>query len=200
MAVHRHRQRHGRLVPPDGQRLRRAGHVQHVAPPGRLDRHEQCRPEPVEHRGRCGRARHDRRVHLHDPVAVITTRPEESRNDLQSIHRIAQHPADRPILSPVSWPVPNCASTPGRSPRPPTPYCRAPRCWSRFPTTTRALALAFEATAVDGALSKLSSQVWSGDCEASGTASFYRLVDDADDGTESTDGAARAGLHRGGRC
>ena len=46
--------------------------------------------------------------------------------------------------------------------------------------------LAFEAAAVDGALSKLSSQVWSGTCGASGTASFYRLVDSADDGTEST--------------
>ncbi len=47
-------------------------------------------------------------------------------------------------------------------------------------------ALSFETSAVDGALSKLSSQVWSGTCEASGTASFYRLVNDADDGTEST--------------
>lgn len=47
-------------------------------------------------------------------------------------------------------------------------------------------ALSFEATAVDGALSKLSSQIWSGTNIASGTASFYRLVDDLDDGTSST--------------
>lgn len=49
--------------------------------------------------------------------------------------------------------------------------------------------LSFEATAVDGALSKLSSQVWSGECVSSGTASFYRLVDNADDGTASTTAA-----------
>ena len=46
--------------------------------------------------------------------------------------------------------------------------------------------LQFEATAVNGSLSKLSSQVWSGECVASGTASFYRLVNDSDDGTTST--------------
>lgn len=46
--------------------------------------------------------------------------------------------------------------------------------------------LAFEAAAVDGTLSKLSSQVWSGENVANGTASFYRLVNTADTGTLST--------------
>lgn len=47
-------------------------------------------------------------------------------------------------------------------------------------------ALSFEAAAVDGTLSKLSSQVWSGENIASGTASFYRLCNDADAGAAST--------------
>ena len=46
--------------------------------------------------------------------------------------------------------------------------------------------LSFEAASVDGVLSKLSTQVWSGIAEASGTASFYRFAPIADDGTAST--------------
>lgn len=46
--------------------------------------------------------------------------------------------------------------------------------------------LDFEAAAASGILAKASAQTWSGTNAASGTATFYRFVTAADDGTEST--------------
>jgi hypothetical protein len=44
----------------------------------------------------------------------------------------------------------------------------------------------FDATPTSGVLVKAPAEVWSGTCVASGTASFYRFVPLADDGTSST--------------
>jgi hypothetical protein len=44
----------------------------------------------------------------------------------------------------------------------------------------------FEATPVDGALVKTAAETWSGTNVATGTATFWRLVASADDGTLST--------------
>lgn len=44
----------------------------------------------------------------------------------------------------------------------------------------------FEATPVDGALVKTAAETWSGTNVATGTATFWRLVDTGDDGTLST--------------
>lgn len=46
--------------------------------------------------------------------------------------------------------------------------------------------LEFESAAIGGVLTKDESQVWSGEVLASGTAAFYRLVADGDDGEAST--------------
>jgi hypothetical protein len=46
--------------------------------------------------------------------------------------------------------------------------------------------LSFNATASGGALSKLTSQTWSGTCATGGTATFYRFQASADDNTLST--------------
>jgi hypothetical protein len=44
----------------------------------------------------------------------------------------------------------------------------------------------FEAAAVDGVLSKETTQIWSGTNAATGTASFFRIETQADDGSSST--------------
>jgi hypothetical protein len=44
----------------------------------------------------------------------------------------------------------------------------------------------FDATPTSGVLVKAPAEVWSGTCVASGTATFYRFVSLADDGTSST--------------
>ena len=44
----------------------------------------------------------------------------------------------------------------------------------------------FEANAVSGVLSKASAQIWSGTNVATGTATFFRLETQADDGSSST--------------
>jgi len=44
----------------------------------------------------------------------------------------------------------------------------------------------FDATPTSGVLVKAPAEVWSGTCAASGTATFYRFVSLADDGTSST--------------
>ena len=48
------------------------------------------------------------------------------------------------------------------------------------------LGLDLEAAAVDGAISKLASQIWKGTCGATGTAAFFRFELLADDGLLST--------------
>lgn len=47
-------------------------------------------------------------------------------------------------------------------------------------TSSLGTGLAFESAAVNGLLAKSSAAVWSGDCVATGTATFYRLGEIAD--------------------
>lgn len=46
--------------------------------------------------------------------------------------------------------------------------------------------LEFDTTAVDGVLAKHPSQIWSGTVSTSGTATFFRIVNEGDDGSESS--------------
>ena len=46
--------------------------------------------------------------------------------------------------------------------------------------------LTFETDAVNGVLSKDSTQIWKGSCVAGGTATFYRMVSHSDTGNAST--------------
>lgn len=57
---------------------------------------------------------------------------------------------------------------------------------STISLNSTATGLSFEAAAVNGTLSKLSAEVWSGTNVAGGTATFYRHIAPGDDGTLST--------------
>jgi hypothetical protein len=49
-----------------------------------------------------------------------------------------------------------------------------------------ATGLTFETSVTDGMLTKTASEVWSGTCGATGTATFYRLVSSSDTGLSSS--------------